>query len=79
VRKSIPLHWHGCTGVSEAPPRTGFDQQQEQDGMMETISEQRCFYGTNGFYRDQSDACAGPLRLGEWARRQAANGGVPVL
>lgn len=32
--------------------------------MLETLSEQRCFGGIQGFYRHASDACAGPMRFG---------------
>jgi S-formylglutathione hydrolase len=79
VRSPIPLHSHGRTGVSKAPPGTGSDQEQEQDSMMETISEQRCFDGTQGFYRHQSEACAGPMTFAVYAPPQAAHGKVPVL
>lgn len=46
---------------------------------METISEQRCFGGTQGFYRHESKACAGPMTFAVYTPPQAAQGTVPVL
>ncbi|MGH8190934.1 MAG: S-formylglutathione hydrolase [Rhodanobacteraceae bacterium] len=46
---------------------------------METISEQRCFGGTQGFYRHESKSCAGPMSFAVYTPPQAANGKVPVL
>lgn len=46
---------------------------------METISEQRCFGGTQGFYRHESEACAGPMTFAVYTPPQAAHGKVPVL
>ncbi|MGH8184513.1 MAG: S-formylglutathione hydrolase [Rhodanobacteraceae bacterium] len=46
---------------------------------METISEQRCFGGTQGFYRHESRACAGPMRFAVFTPPQAAQAKVPVL
>lgn len=46
---------------------------------METISEQRCFGGTQGFYRHESKACAGPMTFAAYQPPQAAHGKVPVL
>jgi S-formylglutathione hydrolase len=46
---------------------------------VEVISEQRCFGGTQGFYRHASTACAGPMTFSVYAPPQAANGPVPVL
>lgn len=46
---------------------------------METISEQRCFGGVQGFYRMESPACGGPMSFGVFAPPQAAQGRVPVL
>ncbi|MGH7141054.1 MAG: S-formylglutathione hydrolase [Minisyncoccia bacterium] len=31
---------------------------------LKTLSEQRCFGGTQGFYRHESESCAGPMRFG---------------
>lgn len=46
---------------------------------METISEQRCFGGVQGFYRAESDACGGPMRFASYRPPQAATSRVPVL
>ncbi len=46
---------------------------------METISEQRCFGGMQGFYRHESKACAGPMEFAVYTPPQAANGKAPVL
>jgi S-formylglutathione hydrolase len=46
---------------------------------LETISEQRCHGGVQGFYRHDSRACGGPMRFGVFAPPQAARGKVPVL
>ncbi|TAN04544.1 MAG: S-formylglutathione hydrolase [Rhodanobacteraceae bacterium] len=46
---------------------------------IETISEQRCFGGTQGFYRHESRACAGPMNFAVFTPPQAAQGKVPVL
>ena len=46
---------------------------------IETISEQRSFAGTQGFYRHESDACAAPMRFAVYCPPQAAHGNVPVL
>lgn len=46
---------------------------------METISEQRCFGGTQGFYKHESEACAGPMTFAVYTPPQAADGKVPVL
>lgn len=46
---------------------------------METISEQRCFGGTQGFYRHASRACAAPMRFGVYTPPQAADRKVPVV
>jgi S-formylglutathione hydrolase len=50
-----------------------------QPAAFETISEQRCFGGTQGFYRHESRACAGPMTFAVYTPPQAANGKVPVL
>ncbi|MBN8735755.1 MAG: S-formylglutathione hydrolase [Xanthomonadales bacterium] len=46
---------------------------------MEIISEQRCFGGTQGFYRHESKACAGPMNLAVYTPPQAARGRIPAL
>lgn len=46
---------------------------------MEAISEQRCFGGTQGFYRHESQCCAGPMTFAVYTPPQAARGKVPVL
>jgi S-formylglutathione hydrolase len=46
---------------------------------IETLSEQRCYGGVQGFYRFASDACGGPMTFGVYAPPQAAHGKVPVL
>ena len=47
---------------------------------IETLSEQRCFEGLQGFYRHQSPACAGTMRFAVFQPPQALNGAkVPVL
>ncbi|MBS0381246.1 MAG: S-formylglutathione hydrolase [Proteobacteria bacterium] len=46
---------------------------------MEIISEQRCFGGMQGFYRHDSQVCAGPMDFAVFTPPQAAHGKVPVL
>lgn len=46
---------------------------------IETISEQRCFGGTQGFYRHASSACATPMRFSVYKPPQAQTHRVPVL
>ena len=46
---------------------------------LETVSEQRCFDGVQGFYRHASRACAGPMRFAVYRPPQAERGKVPVL
>ncbi|HWG10842.1 MAG TPA: S-formylglutathione hydrolase [Rhodanobacteraceae bacterium] len=46
---------------------------------METLSEQRCFGGTQGFYRHESRACGGSMTFAVYAPPQAGHGKVPVL
>lgn len=47
---------------------------------VETLSEQRCFEGLQGFYRHESEACAGPMRFAVFQPPQARDGKrVPVL
>jgi len=45
----------------------------------ETISEQRCFGGVQGYYRMDSAECGLPMRFAVYQPPQAANGPVPVL
>lgn len=47
--------------------------------VVETMSEQRCFDGTQGFYRHESKACAGPMAFAVYTPPQAARCKVPVL
>ncbi|HEY9131757.1 MAG TPA: S-formylglutathione hydrolase [Dyella sp.] len=46
---------------------------------IETISEQRSFGGTQGFYRHMSAACGGPMRFAVYRPPQASEGKCPVL
>src|ERR1700754_5121363 len=46
---------------------------------IETISEQRCFGGIQGFYKHASDETAGTMKFGVFRPPQAAKGKVPVL
>ncbi len=46
---------------------------------IETLSEQACFGGVQGFYRHESTACAGPMRFAVYQPPQAAQGPRPVL
>lgn len=46
---------------------------------METVSEQRCFGGVQGFYTMPSHACAGIMKFGVFVPPQAAQRRVPVL
>ncbi|WP_445942965.1 alpha/beta hydrolase-fold protein, partial [Roseicyclus sp.] len=46
---------------------------------METISENRCFGGTQGVYRHASDATGTEMTLGLFLPAEAADGPVPVL
>lgn len=48
-------------------------------GMLETISGQRLHGGVQGFYRHQSEACAGPMRFAVYQPPQAAQQPCPVL
>ncbi len=45
----------------------------------ETLSEQRCFGGVQGFYRHESAAAAGPMRFAVFVPPQAARSPRPVL
>ena len=46
---------------------------------METISEQACFGGMQGFYKHESKAVGGPMRFAVYKPPQAARGRVPVV
>jgi S-formylglutathione hydrolase len=46
---------------------------------IETISEQRCFGGVQGFYKHASDETAGTMKFGVFRPPQAERGKVPVL
>jgi len=46
---------------------------------IETISEQRCFGGMQGFYKHESSETAGTMKFGVYRPPQAENGKVPVL
>ena len=46
---------------------------------IETISEQRCFGGVQGFYRHASTETGGTMKFGVFRPPQAAKGKVPVL
>jgi len=47
--------------------------------VVETVSEQRCFGGVQGFYTHVSDACGGPMRFAVFLPPAAEHGPVPVL
>jgi len=46
---------------------------------VETISEQRCFEGVQGFYRHPSAAAGGPMRFGVFVPAQAKRAPCPAL
>jgi S-formylglutathione hydrolase len=46
---------------------------------IETLSEQACFGGVQGFYRHASTACAGPMRFAVYQPPQVTQGRCPVL
>ena len=46
---------------------------------IETLSEQACFGGVQGFYRHESSSCAGPMRFAVYQPPQARRGKCPVL
>jgi S-formylglutathione hydrolase len=46
---------------------------------IETISEQRCFGGVQGFYKHESSETAGTMKFGVFRPPQAEKGKVPVL
>lgn len=47
--------------------------------MIETISEQRCFGGLQGFYRHDSTSCGGPMRFAVFLPDPAIHKKPPVL
>jgi S-formylglutathione hydrolase len=47
--------------------------------VVETISEQRCFDGVQGFYRHPSTAAGGPMRFGVFVPEQATRVPRPAL
>ncbi|MGB6055371.1 MAG: S-formylglutathione hydrolase [Burkholderiaceae bacterium] len=47
--------------------------------MMETLSQHRCFGGTQGFYRHESREIGLPMRFSVYQPPQAQHGPVPVL
>lgn len=46
---------------------------------MEVVSEQRCYGGTQGFYRHDSKACSGPMNFAVYSPPAVAGGKVPVV
>ena len=46
---------------------------------LETLSERRCFGGVQGFYRHDSEATGGPMRIGVFVPDGADRSGRPVL
>jgi len=46
---------------------------------IETISEQRCFGGVQGFYKHESSETSGTMKFGVYRPPQAEKGKVPVL
>jgi S-formylglutathione hydrolase len=46
---------------------------------IETVTEQACFGGVQGFYRHQSTACASAMRFSVFRPPESAHGKVPVL
>lgn len=47
--------------------------------VVETVSEQRCFGGVQGFYTHDSDVCGGTMRFAVYLPPAAEKGPVPVL
>jgi S-formylglutathione hydrolase len=47
--------------------------------MVETLSEQRCHGGVQGFYRHHSPSCGGPMRFALYLPPQATRQACPVL
>jgi S-formylglutathione hydrolase len=48
-------------------------------GTLETLSERRCFGGVQGFYRHQSTATGGPMRIGVFVPEAATRSARPAL
>lgn len=46
---------------------------------VEVLSAQRCFGGTQGFYRHPSESCGLPMRFSVYSPPQAEHGPVPVV
>ncbi len=46
---------------------------------IETLAEHACWGGTQGFYRHESSACAGPMRFSIFVPQQADAGPVPAV
>lgn len=46
---------------------------------METLSENKCFGGTQGVYSHRSEACQGDMTFGLFLPQEAQNGPVPLL
>lgn len=46
---------------------------------LETLAENRCFGGVQGFYRHHSTACDGPMRFAVYRPPAAEHGPVPAL
>lgn len=46
---------------------------------IDTVSEQRCFGGIQGFYTHVSEACGGPMKFAVYLPPAAEKGPVPVL
>ena len=49
------------------------------DARLETLSERRCFGGMQGFYRHDSEAVGGPMRIGVFVPEGAARSPRPAL
>jgi S-formylglutathione hydrolase len=47
--------------------------------LIETLSEQKCLGGVQGFYRHESKACRTPMRFAVYVPPQAKDGRVPTL
>jgi S-formylglutathione hydrolase len=69
---------------AQAPPALssvlfGDEDDRAMTASIETISEQRCFGGTQGFYRHDSAMCGGSMRFAVFQPPQAAQGPCAVL
>src|SRR5690349_11060674 len=56
-----------------------FVEPERRMATIETISEQRCRGGVQGFYRHDSRACGGPMRFALYLPPQATQQPCPVL